>query len=107
MTLSNALSNRQDLSGFALHRVITDAIFPFKPGTVATWLDEVDFDDNRRTLHIQAKALKNYPFRLDVDRMMLSYPPNAFITEIYQRVFEHFRNRPSIPVEEHIQLGED
>lgn len=98
---------RTDLNAYSMGRVVSDAISPFKPGNAIVWLDEQDFRNNRRTLHVEVGNLPSFPFELDIDRLMLAFTPNVFISMIFQKVYEHYKNRPTLPIDDHIQLGED
>lgn len=92
-----------------ISRIVADAMWPFTP-TVWLSLSEPSFLDNIQTIWIEAKELPLLPFKHKFNRSVLEqayYPNDVLIADMSERLFDHFRYRPSLPVEEHIVLGEE
>lgn len=95
----------------ALGEMIVSAMAPFKTGTISLGLDsDVDFYRNGRTLWVELETLPNYPFTFKIDDRAAhrDYDPTRHIlNQIAEPLFKHFRYRPSLPVDDHIILGEE
>ena len=84
------------------------AMWPWDLGTVTIYLD--DNQRSVRTIWIEFEHLRGYPFRFQFDelQMMQAYDPKAYLIQSMHRpLFEHLRYRPSLPVDDHIILGEE
>lgn len=98
---------REDLTIDRVHEVISGAILPFQPTNIKVYFSEKDFyREGARILRIEVGNI-NHHFTMSIDRLMMSLPADQFLQEIYVLIFNHYRYRPTLPVEEHIQLGED
>lgn len=86
------------------------AIFPFEPGKATVSVYEEGFRYRGRTFRIEIELLPAYPFTLTIDDPIVldefAYEHFLFDT-LAKPLFEHFRYRPSLPVDDHIVLGED
>lgn len=83
--------------------VVANAIFPFDPGRITTYVHE-DWGSGK-TLRVEVEAVKNHDFVMSLDLLSIVRAPDGGLNEIYQRVFKHYRYRPSLPVDDHIVLG--
>ena len=96
---------------FAITKIVHQAMAPFDPGQVFVSLEpKMDLVSREGMLIVDIQAMRAFPFRFKYDEreIALAYNPEAFIVESVARpLFNHIRNRPSLPVEEHIVLGED
>lgn len=91
-----------------LGEIAKRAIFPWDLGKVTLWLD--DGQRSHRTIWIEFEHFRDIPFRFKFDEwvMMQAYDPHAYLRESMSLpLFEHLRYRPSLPVDDHIVLGED
>jgi hypothetical protein len=87
-------------------KVIRAAIFPFEPGKVTAWLSEQMLPG--RKLEIEVETLRTWPFATMIDdRRLVLDPSFKVIYDIYQTIYRHYRNRPTLPVDDHIVLGEE
>ena len=89
---------------------IRAGMWPFDTGTVTMSWYEPGFENLDRTLLIEIETVPNYDFKYKVDEraMFRAYDPEAFFVDsICEPIFRHFRYRPSLPVDDHIVLGED
>lgn len=93
-----------------LGSVIQQAMAPFKTGKATISISDSDSSYNGRTLWFEIEALPTYPFRFKYDEWVVfrAYDPVDYLVQtIKQPLFNHFRYRPSLPVDDHIVLGED
>jgi hypothetical protein len=93
--------DKQDILG----TTVVEAISPFKPGRIVSYIHE-DWGEGR-TLRIEVGCLPNHDFVMSLDLISLTREPDGGLNKIYQRVFHHYRYRPSLPVDDHIVLGEE
>lgn len=96
----------------ALGAVVKNAMAPFETGCVTlsiSYADEVKWGET--TLHVGLECLREQPpFRFKFDRRLLDLahePEEVIFASIAEDLFKYFRFRPSLPIEEHIVLGED
>lgn len=85
-------------------------MYPFHSGRITMSWMEPGFEDLDRTLLIELEAVPNYPFKFKFDEAALfrAWEPEAFFLESIARpVVKHFRYRPTLPVDDHIVLGEE
>jgi hypothetical protein len=90
--------------------IIGQAVWPFKLGLARVWIDEGYIWDTERTIKIDLERLPNFPFAFKFDErsMYQAYDPHAYMLESMSKpLFNHFRYRPCLPVEDHIILGEE
>lgn len=87
--------------------VVSEAIFPFKPGHVTAWTSELrDFGET--DIEVKVEAIRNYDFKTSLSRRSLVLTtPYEIMQSFYKDLFNHYRYRPALPVEDHIQLGEN
>ncbi len=88
-----------------LGAAIDVAIFPFKSGKVTAYLSD-DWVERGRTLIVEVENIPNYRFVMSLDLISLTHEPDGGLTKIYERVFKHYRYRPTIPPDDHIVLGD-
>lgn len=113
MDLAKAFAEQQqrrkdDLWARELGIVARFAMQPWDLGNVTISIE----DDQRtvRTIWIEFENLRDLPFRFKFDEWMVlkAFDPQAYLVDsMRQPLFEHIRYRPSLPVEDHIVLGED
>lgn len=90
--------------------VIRQAIAPFDTGKITISIEEAGFSMSGRTLWFEIETLRSYPFRFKYDEWVAyqAYDPVQYLFEsVREPLFNHFRYRPSLPVDDHIVLGED
>lgn len=106
-----ALDEEQQRLWEGVGRVIDSAIGPFKPGPLTMEIAPSEtLGSNIITLRLIAKRLPNYPFSfaLSMTAIDKAYFPEEYVFQaIRQPLFDHFRYRPSLPVDDHIILGEE
>jgi hypothetical protein len=93
-----------------LSKIIREAMQPFVHGTVWISIFPIDLFDDTVTLEIEIPALPWMPFRYKYSRSHMDrayYPNDYLITDIREDLFNHFRYRPSLPIDDHIILGEE
>lgn len=86
-----------------------EGMWPFHTGTVTVWMD-YNIDYMNHTLWVQIEEYPSAPFghKIDDELMYRSYQPELYLIEsIREPLIKHFRYRPALPVDDHIQLGED
>jgi hypothetical protein len=90
----------------AVCRVVEDAIFPFRPGSVQlyTWYN-IDYWNH--TLKVVVELLPDHVFEFLLEGNELMKDEHAYLNKFYAALFKFYRYRPSLPVEDHIVLGED
>lgn len=91
-----------------LGEVARRAIFPWDLGKVTVYID--DGERSHRTIWIEFEKFRDLPFKYKFDEwvMMQAFDPQAYLRESMRLpLFEHLRYRPSLPVDDHIVLGED
>jgi hypothetical protein len=93
--------DREDVLG----RTVVEAIAPFKPGQIISYIHE-DWGEGR-TLRVTVEALPNHDFVMSMDLISLTREPDGGLNKIYKRLFKHYRYRPALPVDDHIVLGEE
>lgn len=87
-------------------RMVDLAMFPFQVGPIQTYT-WYDIDYNRRILKVVAELLPDYVFEFPINHRELVVDPDRLMARLYEELFKFFRYRPSLPVEDHILLGED
>lgn len=95
-----------------LGKIVEKAMLPFQTGGVTLSISHAQGLNSRiMTLWVEVKTLRDYPFKFKFDRWILdlAYQPTGEIIfdSIADDLFKYFRYRPTLPIEEHIQLGED
>lgn len=107
MKLAGAFYNyTQDRQTFEnLGIAVVEGVWPFKPGQIDAYIHE-DWGSGR-TLRVYVENLPNHDFVMSLDLISLTREPDGGLLKIYQRVFHHYRYRPSLPVGDHIVLGEE
>ncbi len=88
-----------------LGAAIDAAIFPFKSGKVIAYLSD-NWVDRGRTLVVEVEKVPNYHFVMSLDLISLTREPDGGLSKIYERVFKHYRYRPTTPPDDHIVLGD-
>lgn len=95
----------------ALCEIIQKGMAPFKTGVISMAIEsEPDPLSRVRTLWVEAETLKRHPFRHKFDEWMMLqayYPDRYLLDAVAQPLFDHFRYRPAVPVDDHIILGEN
>jgi hypothetical protein len=108
---AKAAASRKDAEWVtALGKVVSQAVWPFHLGNAIVWIDDGMMDYRIRTIWIELQGLPNYSFKhkFDPDQMMQAYEPHLYLFEsMREPLFNHFRYRPCLPVDEHIILGEE
>jgi hypothetical protein len=89
-----------------LGEAIDIAIAPFKPGRIEAYVSE-DFKEFGRSLQVTVESLPDHDFKMPLDIPSMVGEPDGGLQIIYQKVFHHYRYRPSLPVDDHIVLGEE
>lgn len=111
--IMTAANQEKQRNGFReLGEVVREALFPFDPGNMNLHLyeDASDFLSNRTTVSVVVDRLKDYPFRFQInqrDAYNSGDPQHYFLDNVAKPLFDHFRYRPSLPVDDHIILGEE
>ena len=88
-----------------LGATVVQAIFPFTPGRIVSYIHE-DWGQGR-TLRVEVENLPNHDFVMSLDLISITREPDGGLSKIYERLFKHYRYRPSLPVDDHIVLGTD
>lgn len=86
-----------------------EGMWPFHTGTAYLWFD-YNIDYTIRTLWVELDILPTHPFHYVIDekKMFQVHDPLSYLTySIRDQLIKHFRYRPSLPVDDHILLGED
>ena len=95
----------------ALYEIVAKGMAPFKTGVISMAIEsEPDFLSRVRTLWVEVETLKRHPFRHKFDEWMMLqayYPDRDLLDAVSQPLFDHFRYRPAVPVDDHIILGEN
>lgn len=84
------------------------AAFPWDLGHVRVLLD--DHQGASRTIWIEFENFPKIPFRFKFDEWSLlkAFDPHSYLRDaIAKPLFDHLRYRPSLPVDDHIILGEE
>lgn len=100
---------KYDIFGQDLGAIIQQGLFPFHPGNIRLSLEQ-DFASFIRTLYVEIDAVRIYPFKYKLDERQLwqAYDPEHYVLEsIREPLINHLRYRPTLPVDDHIVLGED
>lgn len=86
-----------------IHKILEHYMAPFKPGRLMTYVQE-DIYGSR--LRIDISALPNDPVLIDVRPLVTRCSDVGFImTEIGLQAAKHFTSVPTLPVDDHIELG--
>lgn len=107
--LALQVSRDHDEAIFEQFRLAVEAaIAPFKPGPATVWFleDSDNFFAGGRTICIEVGNLPRYVFKMALDRELLAYPEEV-AQRIVEELFNHFRYRPTLPVDDNVRLGED
>jgi hypothetical protein len=96
---------RQDPLVEHIGKIVDHAIAPFEPGQILVFQSNSDTYDI--VLQVTVENLRKWPFRTTLSIQECLLGPSELTQLILDRVFRHFRYRPSLPVDDHIQLGED
>ena len=106
------LANRKDAEWIgALGKVVRHAFGLFDTGRVTLSLERsslISGDD--AILWIEIERLPGLPFKFKYDERAIGlayFPEEVLFEQIREPLFNHFRYRPSLPVDDHIVLGED
>lgn len=86
--------------------VVDNAIFPFNPGKIEAYL-WYDIDQWSHTIKATVERLPKHDFLFVINSSETLANPDNYLDKFYQELFKHFRYRPSLPVDDHILLGED
>lgn len=101
------MPGQNGLVGAYVGMVVRDAISPFKTGQV-TVSTNAEMDPSTVIFRVDVDAVSNHPFVKKIDRSAFDlHPPREMMVALYDELFNHYRYRPTLPIEEHIQLGED
>lgn len=86
---------------------IKEALKPWDAGNATVYVgDQYRSDTNRfMTIVIQIELLPDMPFEYGVRPDIHS--DDEYAHEIGQKAFEFYRNRPTLPVDDHIILGSE
>ena len=98
--------------GQRLGSIVQEGMFPFKTGDISLALEQdMDLYDFGRTLLIDIDAVRGYTFKYKFNEKELwrdAYDAEDYILQsVAEPLIKHFRYRPSLPVDDHIVLGED
>lgn len=95
------------LTSLDCYDVVKQAIFPFDPGRVTAWSSELrDFTET--DLVVEVDVLRGYPFKTSLSRRsLIEMNPYDVMRSFYKDLFNHYRYRPALPVDDHIVLGEN
>lgn len=80
--------------------VVRLAISPFEPGDVLAFVNE------NRTVQVVVSNMPSCRFSTSLDSIEMGRAASV-LEVIYEKVFQYFRHRPSLPVDDHIILGEE
>lgn len=91
--------------------VVKEALTPFNTGDIVLSFDDIAIlHYGKRVLWIESKALRGHQFRFEIDEreMYKADDPQWYVfNTVRTPLFKHFRYRPSLPVDDHIVLGEE
>lgn len=85
-------------------------MWPFKTGEITISRYEEGFMGSDMTFRIDVQAVPEHVFRYKIDerQVVAAYFPEEFIFEsMAPALLTWFRYRPSLPVDDHIVLGEE
>lgn len=105
MNLAGANPRQSDIDSFnLLADAVKRAVAPFDPGVMVAWLEA----DSWMTpiIRVKTSGFPTHVFQLAIDPRFLA-EPDAVAENIAEEVFRHFRNRPTLPVDDNVQLGEN
>lgn len=87
-------------------RIVDWAIFPFHSGkiNVYTWYD-VTYLNHKLKVTVECLPENDFAFTLN-HRELVAYP-DRYMDKFYSALFKHYRYRRTLPVEDHILLGEE
>lgn len=102
-SLRDWLHEKQSFENLGI--AVAEGLWPFKPGKIDAFINE-DWGTGR-TLRVYVEAVRTHDFVMSLDLLSLTRESDGGLLKIYQRVFHHYRYRPSLPVDDHIVLGED
>lgn len=104
MRLADIPSVREDSLMIDACNAIAVAIFPFKPGIITGWISE---DLSERAIQITVENLPKLNFKINIEDGLIASHPIGFKSLMLESIFEYYHNRPTLPVDDHILLGEE
>lgn len=109
MTL-NLLNRESFYRESALSNAIVEAVnaglAPWKPGRITLYLQQhIDTFDR---IMVETELLGKLPFIYQLNPFdMISFEPELMAAMVAETAFLFYRNRPALPVDDHIILGEE
>jgi hypothetical protein len=101
--LRDHMQNRATFENLGI--AVQKGMWPFDPGKIDAYIHE-DWASGR-TLRVYVERLPQHDFVMSLDLISLVQQPDGGLSKIYHRIFNHYRYRPSLPVDDHIVLGEE
>lgn len=90
-----------------IESVVLLAIAPFEPGPIRIFITETR--QNGVHIRVDVKSIPNHPFErvFTLGQLAVFKYMYQVVESITHELFNHYRYRPALPVEDHIQLGEN
>jgi len=87
-----------------LYDAVTQGVAPFRPGRI-TLFSDYDIDYMRYRLVVEVENVPEI-FEDQIDPIRCR-DAGSYYDDLSKNLLEFYRYRPSLPVDDHIQLGED
>ena len=87
-----------------IYKAIEAGLWPWRPGKITAYTEQ-NFIRYGPTLTFEVELLRNLPFVAYPD--LLRDDPDTAALKVADEAFHFYRNRPALPVDDHIVLGED
>lgn len=109
MSLGNSFKeaysrNRTDSLLNWIFQSIELGLWPWKPGKITAWTEQ-DFAQFGPKLTFEVEHFPNLPFVAYPD--VIRYDFDVMAYKVANEAFKFYRNRPALPVDDHIVLGEE
>ena len=108
---AKAAASRKDAEWIGeLGKVVKLALWPFDGGNATISRYETGSFGYDLRFRIELEAFPDLPFEFVIDERQIyqAYYPEQFLFDSMKLpLFNHFRYRPSLPVDDHIVLGEE
>lgn len=89
-----------------VREAITLALRPWLPGKVFVYLS--DFISAPNTIVVEVDLLPKWPFAFEIDPFdRLTHDPMCLAYKVADEAYFWFLKRPTLPVDDHIVLGEE
>lgn len=87
-------------------RYIDKALAPWRTGGATAYMSD-SMETRNPKFTIVVNLLPYYPFTYEIDRFKIDKYGEEVAYEIAREAYKFFLNRPTLPIDDHIILGED